>query len=64
MANSYAALCDEFYINMRLGTQMKMATDRATIRCSSRSTCRRWATRDAAGCSSPGPCCLPAKATR
>ena len=31
MANSYAALCDEFYINMRLGTQMKMATDRATI---------------------------------
>ncbi|HUO06837.1 MAG TPA: hypothetical protein VM008_00760 [Phycisphaerae bacterium] len=31
MSNSYAALCDEFYINMRLGTQMKMATDRATI---------------------------------
>jgi len=31
MANSFAALCDEFYINMRLGTQMKMATDRATI---------------------------------
>jgi hypothetical protein len=30
MPNSYAALCDEFYINMRLGTQMKMATDRAT----------------------------------
>lgn len=31
MGNKYAALCDEFYINMRLGTQMKMATDRATI---------------------------------
>ncbi len=31
MANSYAALCDEFYINMRLGTQMKMGTDRATV---------------------------------
>jgi hypothetical protein len=31
MANSYGALCDEFYINMRLGTQMKLATDRATI---------------------------------
>lgn len=31
MSNSYAALCDEFYINMRLGTQMKLATDRATI---------------------------------
>ena len=31
MANSYAALCDEFYINMRLGTLMKMAHDRATI---------------------------------
>lgn len=31
MSNSYAALCDEFYINMRLGTLMKMATDRATI---------------------------------
>src|ERR1035437_6072863 len=31
MGNSYSALCDEFYINMRLGTQMKMATDRATI---------------------------------
>ena len=31
MANSYAALCDEFYVNMRLGTLMKLATDRATI---------------------------------
>lgn len=31
MANSYAALCDDFYINMRLGTQMKLANDRATI---------------------------------
>ena len=31
MAHSYRALCDEFYINMRLGTQMKLATDRATI---------------------------------
>ena len=31
MANSYAALCDESYINMRLGTQMKMVTDRTTI---------------------------------
>jgi hypothetical protein len=31
MSNSYAALCDEFYVNMRLGTQMKMATDRATV---------------------------------
>jgi len=31
MSNSYAALCDEFYINTRLGTQMKMSTDRATI---------------------------------
>jgi hypothetical protein len=31
MANAYAALCDEFYINMRLGTLMKLATDRATI---------------------------------
>ncbi len=31
MASSYAALCDEFYINLRLGTLMKLATDRATI---------------------------------
>lgn len=31
MSNSYAALCDEFYVNMRLGTLMKMSTDRATI---------------------------------
>lgn len=31
MANSYSALCDEFYLNLRLGTQMKMATDRATV---------------------------------
>lgn len=31
MGNSYAALCDEFYINMRLGTQMKLAGDRATV---------------------------------
>lgn len=31
MANSYAALCDEFYINLRLGTQMKLASDRNTI---------------------------------
>jgi len=31
MANSYAAFCDEFYINLRLGTQMKMANDRATV---------------------------------
>ena len=31
MAHSYGALCDEFYINMRLGTQMKLAIDRATI---------------------------------
>ncbi|MCL2648738.1 MAG: hypothetical protein FWD61_17340 [Phycisphaerales bacterium] len=31
MAHSYSALCDEFYINMRLGTQMKLAMDRATI---------------------------------
>ncbi|MCL2639477.1 MAG: hypothetical protein FWD53_01395, partial [Phycisphaerales bacterium] len=31
MAHSYGALCDEFYINMRLGTQMKLATDRSTI---------------------------------
>lgn len=30
MSNSYAALCDEFYLNLRLGTLMKMATDRAT----------------------------------
>ncbi len=31
MGDSYSALCDEFYVNMRLGTQMKMATDRATL---------------------------------
>jgi hypothetical protein len=31
MANSYAALCDDFYINMRLGTLMRLADDRATI---------------------------------
>jgi hypothetical protein len=31
MSNSYAALCDDSYINMRLGTQMKMSTDRATV---------------------------------
>lgn len=31
MASSYAALCDEFYINLRLGTLMRLATDRATI---------------------------------
>jgi len=31
MGNSYASLCDEFYINMRLGTQMKMGCDRATL---------------------------------
>ncbi len=31
MANSYAALCDEFYINLRVGTLMKLATDRATV---------------------------------
>jgi hypothetical protein len=31
MANSYAALCDESYVNMRLGTHMKMNIDRATV---------------------------------
>ena len=31
MANSYAALCDEFYVNLRLGTQMKLPTDRSTL---------------------------------
>jgi hypothetical protein len=31
MAHSFSALCDEFYVNMRLGTQMKLAHDRATI---------------------------------
>lgn len=31
MANSFSALCDEFYINMRLGTQMKLGNDRATV---------------------------------
>ncbi len=31
MADSYAALCDEFYINLRLGTLMKLASDRATV---------------------------------
>lgn len=31
MSNSYAALCDEFYINMRLGTQMKLSLDRPTV---------------------------------
>jgi hypothetical protein len=31
MAHSYASLCDDFYINVRLGTQLKLATDRATV---------------------------------
>lgn len=31
MPSSYAALCDEFYINMRLGTQMKMNLERAAV---------------------------------
>jgi len=31
MARPYSSLCDEYYINMRLGTQLKLATDRATI---------------------------------
>jgi hypothetical protein len=31
MSNSYSALCDEFYVNVRLGTQMKLPTDRATV---------------------------------
>ena len=31
MSHPYAALCDEFYVNMRLGTQLRLATDRATL---------------------------------
>jgi hypothetical protein len=31
MPNSYAAFCDESYVNLRLGTLMKLPTDRNTL---------------------------------
>lgn len=31
MENSYASLCDDFYVNVRLGTHLKMTSDRASV---------------------------------